>query len=52
MKTVEEIVLHLEKELADANEKCNEAQGNNAYEALCQLVKESVLTQLLEEIKK
>jgi hypothetical protein len=52
MKTVEEIVLHLEKELVDAHEKFNQAQGNNAYEALCQLVKESVLTQLLEEINK
>lgn len=52
MKTVEEIVVYLEKEVADANEKYNQAQGNNAYEALCQLVKESVIKQLLEEINK
>jgi hypothetical protein len=52
MKTAEEIVEYLEKELAEASKMYNQAKGNNAYEALCQLVKESILTQLLEEIKK
>ena len=52
MKTAEEIVVYLEKELAEANEKYNQAKGNNAYEALCQLAKESVIEQLLENINK
>ena len=52
MKTVEQIIAYMEKELADASEKYNQANGNNAYEALCQLVKESVIKQLLENINK
>ena len=52
MKTADEIIAYLEKEMADANEKYNQAKGNNAQEAFCQLIKEDVIKQILENITK
>ena len=51
MKTVEEIVALLEAELAEAYELHDAAKGKNAQEAFVNLLKATVITHLLEEIK-
>lgn len=52
MKTVEEIILYLESELAEAHEIHDEAKGKDAQQAISYLIKAITITQLLEEIKK
>lgn len=51
MKTAEEIIALLESELAEAYELHEQARGKDAQEALAQIIRASVLTHLLEEIK-
>jgi hypothetical protein len=51
MKTAEEIVALLESELAEAYELHEQARGKDAQEALHQIIRASVITHLLEEIK-
>lgn len=51
MKTAEEIIALLETELAEAHELHDQARGKDAQEALYYIIKVSVITHLLEEIK-
>jgi hypothetical protein len=51
MKTVEEIIAFLESELAEAYELHEQARGKDAQEALYQIIRASVITHLLDEIK-
>ena len=51
MKTAEEIVEYLEAELAEAYELHEQSRGKDAQEALCQIIRASTITHLLEEIK-
>lgn len=51
MKTAEEIIALLESELAEAYELHEQARGKDAQEALYYIIKASVITHLLEEIK-
>lgn len=51
MRSYEEIVNFLESELAEAYELHEQARGKDAQEALYQIIRVSVLTHLLEEIK-
>jgi hypothetical protein len=51
MKTAEEIIAYLEAELAEAYELHDQAKGKDAQEALCQLIRATVILHLLEEIK-
>ena len=52
MKTAEEIIAHLEAELAEAYELHDQAKGKDAQEALLYIMKATTITHLLEEIKK
>lgn len=51
MKTAAEIVALLESELDEAYEVHEQARGKDAQEALYQIIRASVITHLLEEIK-
>ena len=51
MKTAPEIIALLESELAEAYELHDQARGKDAQEALYHIIKASVITHLLEEIK-
>ena len=51
MKTAEEIIAHLEAELAEAYELHDKAKGKDAQEALFYLLKATTITHILEEIK-
>ena len=51
MKTAQEIITYLEAELAEAYELHDAARGKDAQEAFAQLMKVTVITHLLEEIK-
>ena len=51
MKTAEEIIEYLEKELADAYEMYELMRGKDSTQAFCNLVKATTITHLLDEIK-
>ena len=51
MKTAEEIIAILEAELAEAYEMHDQAKGKDAQEALFYILKATIITHLLEEIK-
>ena len=51
MKTAEEIIAYLEKELSTAVEMHNETKANNKAKAYQSLVKAVLIEHLLEEIK-
>lgn len=51
MKTIEEVIAHLELELADAYEMHDVAKGKDAQQALVAIIKASLITHLMEEIK-
>lgn len=51
MKTVEEIIEHLEVELAEAFEMHDQAKGKDKQQALFYFLKATFITNLLEEIK-
>lgn len=51
MKTAEEIIALLEAELAEAYELHEQARGKDAQEVLHQIIRASVITHILEEIK-
>lgn len=51
MKTAEEIIAHLEAELADAYEMHDQAKGKDAQVALYHMIRATVILHLLEEIK-
>ena len=51
MKTAEEIIALLESELAEAYELHDAAKGKDAQEALFYILKATIITHLLEEIK-
>lgn len=51
MKTAQEIIACLEAELAEAYELHDAAKGKDAQEAFFYMIKASIITQLLEEIK-
>lgn len=51
MKTAEEIIALLEAELAEAYEMHDQAKGKDAQEALFYILKATIITHLLEEIK-
>ena len=51
MRSCEEIVNFLELELAEAHELHDQARGKDAQEALYQIIRASVITHLLEEVK-
>ena len=51
MKTAQEIVAYLEAELAEAYEMHDEAKGKDAAQAFAHLLKATVITHILEEIK-
>ena len=51
MKTAEEITAYLESELAEAYEMHDNAKGKDAQEALFYMVKATIITHILEEIK-
>ena len=51
MKTVEEVIAYMEAELAEAYELHDQAKGKDAQEAFVNLLKATVITHLLEEIK-
>lgn len=51
MRSYEEIVNFLESELSEAYELHDQARGKDAQEALYHIIKASVITHLLEEIK-
>lgn len=49
--TTEEIIRYLEGELAEAYELHDQAKGKNAQEALYYIIKATIITHLLEEIR-
>ena len=51
MKTVEEVIAYMESELAEAYELHDQAKGKDAQEAFVNLLKATIITHLLEEIK-
>ena len=51
MKTAEEIIVYMEAELAEAHELHEQAKGKNAQEAFFYILKATIITNLLEEIK-
>ena len=51
MKTVEEIIDYLQRELAEAYELHDEAKGKDPSQAFAFLMKATVIVHLLEEIK-
>ena len=51
MKTAKEIIDFLEAELAEAYELHDQAKGKDAQEALFYILKATIITHLLEEIK-
>ena len=51
MKTVEEIVVYLERELIDAQEKHEQFSGKDAHNALLHLVRASTIRDLIDGIK-
>ena len=51
MKTVEEIILYLELELAEAYEMHDTTKGKDAAKAFAFLVKATTIEQLLDVIK-
>ena len=50
MQTIEEIIAHLETELAAAHEAHDQAQDKQ--ERLCHLIKAATIESILEEIKR
>ena len=51
MKTAQEIIALLEAELAEAHEMHDAAKGKDAQEAFFYILKATIITHLLEEIK-
>lgn len=51
MKTTAEILAYLEAELAEAYELHDAAKGKDAQKALFYMIKASVITHIVEEIK-
>ena len=51
MKSAQEIIEYLEAELAEACMLHDEAKGKDATQAFAHLIKATVITHLLEEIK-
>ena len=51
MKTAEEITAYLESELSEAYEMHDNAKGKDAQEALFYIIKATIITHILEEIK-
>ena len=51
MKTAEEIIGYLQAELADAYESHDQARGKDAQEALFYMIKATIITHILEDIK-
>ena len=51
MKTAEEIIRFLEAELAEACELHDQAKGKDAQQALAYLLKATIITHILDEIK-
>ena len=51
MKTAEQIIELLEAELAEAYELHDQARGKDAAQAFANMLKATVITHILEEIK-
>ncbi len=51
MKTAEEIIAYMEAELAEAYEMYDQTKGKDAQQALANIIKASVIQNLLDEIK-
>jgi hypothetical protein len=51
MKTVEEVIVYLELEVADAYEQHDLAKGKDAQAALYHMIKATIILDLLEAIK-
>ena len=51
MKTAEEIIEYMKKELAEAYEMHDAAKGNDAQRALFYLIKATTIIHLMEEIE-
>lgn len=51
MKTATEILAYLEAELAEAYELHDQANGKDAQKALFYMIKASIITHIIDEIK-
>lgn len=51
MKTAEEILVYMQSELAEAYEMHDQAKGKDAQKALFYLLKATIITHILEDIK-
>ncbi len=51
MKTVQEVIIYLEKEIEEAYELHDQAKGKDAQKALFYILKATTLLHVLEEIK-
>lgn len=51
MQTVQEVIVYMELELADAYEQYDATKGKDAQAALYHMVKISIITNLLDAIK-
>lgn len=51
MKTVQEVISYLEKEIEEAHELHDEAKGKDAQQALFYILKATILLHVIEEIK-
>ena len=51
MRSYEEIINYLKSELAEAHELHDQARGKDAQEALFQIIRATVITHILEDLK-
>ncbi len=51
MRSYEEIINYLKSELTEAHELHDQARGKDAQEALFQIIRATVITHILEDLK-